>query len=164
MLETVKLTSPDGAITFEMLTFETFNADTIYRRIVEGIGGRELIDTWSTLEKRRAISFASCMSCTVSVQFNLPEQPSKVLLAFVDFWERNKDKRKRDYQTIYEDFGDHSDADIYIDWCDAYNTAQGLDEVPKASPELQPGSTEAAQEDPFLGNGDPELSTTSPVN
>jgi hypothetical protein len=140
MPQTVQWTTPDGVITFTMLTYETLNADIVRRRVLEGLGDIEEVQRWSDIEWRRASSFATCISHTTAIEFNMPEKPSLALIGFVDFWERNKSHRQRNYDTIYEDFSNSADAEIYGLWCDSYNETR--DDRLVAPPELQEDETQ----------------------
>jgi hypothetical protein len=145
MSQTIQWNSPDGVYTFELLTFETYNADTVYRRVINGYGDTETLKSLDVDDWKRLSSFATCLGHTKSISINLPENPSKAQLAFVEWWERNNQHRKRDYAKIYDDFGDSSPPELYKLWVAAYNETR--EDVPAAPPELAPGTLEQAQTD-----------------
>lgn len=152
MAETTLYRSPDGVLTFELLEFETLRASTVHRRVLEGVGDIETLKAMEAGEWRRLSSFATCLGHTKAITFNLPEKPSKALLAFQKFWEQNANPAHRDYSTIYEDFVDHSDGELYAAWVQAYNDTR--EEALAAPPELRPGSASEAQTDDFLEHGE----------
>lgn len=146
MAPTIQWNSPDGVFTFEMLAFETFSAETVYRHVVNGYADIETLKALSPEDWTRLSSFATCLGHTKSITINLPKKPSMPQLAFVEWWERNNQHRKRDYSIIYDDFGDSSPPELYKLWVTAYNETR--EDVPAAPPELAPGSLQKASEDP----------------
>jgi hypothetical protein len=145
MSQTIQWESPDGVVTFEMLAFETFSAETVYRHVLNGYGDVEALTALSAEDFRRLSSFATCLGHTKAITFRLPEKPSKQLLSFVEWWKLNDQHRKRNYSTIFDEFGDEVPPEVYRWWCSAYNETR--EDIPAAPPELAPGTLELAEKD-----------------
>lgn len=138
----------DGVLTFELIEFETLRANIVYKRVIQGVGEVEALEALNLQDWKHLSSFATCLGHTAAITFNLPEKPSKALLAFQAFWQKNANPKKRDYSTIYEEFVDNSDGDIYMAWVTAYNETR--EEALAAPPELREGSAQEAQTNDFL--------------
>lgn len=152
MAKTKTYQTPDGVLTLELLEFETLRASIVYNRVIEGAADIETLKALDVDEWRHLSSFATCLGHTKSIAFNLPQKPSKALLAFQKFWEKNAIPANRDYATLYEEFVDNSDKDLYTAWVTAFNSTR--EEALVAPPELRVGSAIEAQTNDFLEQGE----------